>query len=30
MAWPRIGVYPIDASWRFGLKISPAVRKLRA
>jgi peptidoglycan/xylan/chitin deacetylase (PgdA/CDA1 family) len=26
LRWPRIAVYGADASWRFGLKVSPAVR----
>jgi peptidoglycan/xylan/chitin deacetylase (PgdA/CDA1 family) len=29
-AWPRVGVYPIDADWRFRVKTSPAMRKARA
>lgn len=28
--WPRVGVYHADAGWRFRLKISPVVRRLRA
>jgi peptidoglycan/xylan/chitin deacetylase (PgdA/CDA1 family) len=28
--WPRIGVYHADAGWRFALKVSPQVRRLRA
>jgi peptidoglycan/xylan/chitin deacetylase (PgdA/CDA1 family) len=29
-AYPRVGVYHSDPSWRFRLKISPAMRRLRA
>jgi peptidoglycan/xylan/chitin deacetylase (PgdA/CDA1 family) len=29
-SWPRIGIYPVDRSWRFRVKTSPAVRRLRA
>jgi peptidoglycan/xylan/chitin deacetylase (PgdA/CDA1 family) len=29
LAWPRIGVYRVDRSWRLRLKISPTVRKIR-
>jgi peptidoglycan/xylan/chitin deacetylase (PgdA/CDA1 family) len=28
--WPRVGVYRADADWRFALKVSPRVRRLRA
>jgi peptidoglycan/xylan/chitin deacetylase (PgdA/CDA1 family) len=28
--WPRIDLYPVDKSWRFNLKVSPAVRALRS
>ena len=27
--WPRVGVYHADFGWRFRLKVSPAVRRLR-
>ena len=30
LRWPRVGVYPADDLSRFRLKISPAVRRLRA
>jgi peptidoglycan/xylan/chitin deacetylase (PgdA/CDA1 family) len=30
MAWPRVGVYPIDAPWRFRLKVSRPLRAFRA
>jgi peptidoglycan/xylan/chitin deacetylase (PgdA/CDA1 family) len=30
LAWPRVGVYRADARWRFRLKLSPRVRRLRA
>jgi peptidoglycan/xylan/chitin deacetylase (PgdA/CDA1 family) len=30
LAWPRVGVYRPDALWRFRLKVSPAVRRLRS
>lgn len=30
LAWPRVGVYSIDADWRFRLKVSPALRRLRS
>jgi peptidoglycan/xylan/chitin deacetylase (PgdA/CDA1 family) len=30
LAWPRMGVYRTDASWRFRLKLSPRVRSLQA
>jgi peptidoglycan/xylan/chitin deacetylase (PgdA/CDA1 family) len=30
LAWPRMGVYRADASWRFRLKLSPRVRRLQA
>ena len=29
LEWPRVGVYRIDAGWRFRLKVSPALRTLR-
>ena len=29
MAWPRVGVYPADAAWRFRVKASPTTRRLR-
>jgi peptidoglycan/xylan/chitin deacetylase (PgdA/CDA1 family) len=29
LQWPRVGVYGIDVPWRFALKVSPAVRRLR-
>ena len=29
LAWPRIGVYPVDVPWRFRLKSAPLVRRLR-
>ena len=28
--WPRVGVYHEDPMWRFGLKVNPAVRRLRS
>ena len=28
--WPRVGIYHADSGWRFRLKVSPAVRRLRA
>jgi peptidoglycan/xylan/chitin deacetylase (PgdA/CDA1 family) len=28
--WPRVGVYRADAEWRFALKVSRRVRRLRA
>ena len=28
--WPRVGVYPCDQPWRFRLKTSPAVVRIRA
>jgi peptidoglycan/xylan/chitin deacetylase (PgdA/CDA1 family) len=28
--WPRIALWPVDKPWRFGLKVSPAVRALRS
>ena len=30
LEWPRVGIYPADADWRFGLKVSRAVRAVRA
>lgn len=30
LTWPRVGVYHIDAGWRFRLKVSPTVRRLRS
>jgi peptidoglycan/xylan/chitin deacetylase (PgdA/CDA1 family) len=30
LAWPRVGVYNIDEGWRFRLKVSPALRRLRS
>ncbi len=30
LEWPRVGVYQADGGWRFRLKVSPAVRRLRA
>jgi peptidoglycan/xylan/chitin deacetylase (PgdA/CDA1 family) len=30
LEWPRVGVYNIDAWWRFRLKVSPALRRLRS
>lgn len=30
LQWPRVGVYHVDAGWRFRLKASPAVRRLRS
>jgi peptidoglycan/xylan/chitin deacetylase (PgdA/CDA1 family) len=30
LMWPRVGVYSLDAGWRFRLKISPALRRLRS
>ena len=30
LRWPRVGVYPIDDAIRFRLKVSPAVRRIRA
>lgn len=30
LAWPRVGVYHADGGLRFRLKVSPAVRRLRA
>ena len=29
LRWPRIGVYHLDPIWRFRLKVSPGVRRLR-
>jgi peptidoglycan/xylan/chitin deacetylase (PgdA/CDA1 family) len=29
MGWPRLGIYPVDAPWRFRLKVSRAVRAAR-
>jgi peptidoglycan/xylan/chitin deacetylase (PgdA/CDA1 family) len=29
-SWPRIGIYPVDRSWRFRLKTSPTVRRVRS
>jgi peptidoglycan/xylan/chitin deacetylase (PgdA/CDA1 family) len=29
MRWPRLGVYPVDGSARFRLKVSPVVRTIR-
>ena len=29
MGWPRLGIYPVDAPWRFRLKVSRAVRAVR-
>ena len=29
LEWPRVGVYSIDAGWRYRLKVSPALRRLR-
>jgi peptidoglycan/xylan/chitin deacetylase (PgdA/CDA1 family) len=29
-AWPRVGVYPIDRDWRFQVKTSGAMRRVRA
>ena len=29
LEWPRVGVYGIDAGWRFRLKVSPTLRQLR-
>ena len=29
MAWPRAGIYPVDSAWRFRLKASRLVRRLR-
>lgn len=30
LEWPRVGVYSIDAGWRFRLKVSPTLRRLRS
>ena len=30
LEWPRVGVYNVDAGWRFRLKASPTVRRLRS
>jgi peptidoglycan/xylan/chitin deacetylase (PgdA/CDA1 family) len=30
LTWPRVGVYNDDADWRFRLKVSPVVRRLRS
>jgi peptidoglycan/xylan/chitin deacetylase (PgdA/CDA1 family) len=30
LAWPRVGVYRVDNARRFGLKVSPLMRRLRA
>ena len=30
LAWPRVGVYRIDAEWRFRAKLSPLLRRLGA
>ena len=30
LEWPRVGVYSIDAGWRYRLKVSPALRRLRS
>jgi peptidoglycan/xylan/chitin deacetylase (PgdA/CDA1 family) len=27
--WPRVGIYHVDAQWRFQLKVSPALRRVR-
>ena len=29
LEWPRVGVYGIDSTWRYRLKVSPALRQLR-
>jgi peptidoglycan/xylan/chitin deacetylase (PgdA/CDA1 family) len=30
LEWPRVGVYNIDAGWRYRLKVSPPLRRLRS
>jgi peptidoglycan/xylan/chitin deacetylase (PgdA/CDA1 family) len=30
LRWPRVCVYPVDGEWRFRLKVSPTIRRLRA
>jgi peptidoglycan/xylan/chitin deacetylase (PgdA/CDA1 family) len=30
LAWPRIGIYHADTTWRWRLKLSPTVRRARA
>ena len=30
LGWPRVGVFPMDVPWRFRLKTSPLLRRLRA
>ncbi|MDQ3936434.1 MAG: polysaccharide deacetylase family protein, partial [Actinomycetota bacterium] len=30
LAWPRIGIYNADATWRWRLKLSPTMRRARA
>jgi peptidoglycan/xylan/chitin deacetylase (PgdA/CDA1 family) len=30
LEWPRVGVYNLDAWWRFRLKVSPNLRRLRS
>jgi len=30
LLWPRVGVYNVDSTLRFGLKVSPLVRRIRA
>ncbi len=30
LAWPRIGIYHADAGWRWRLKLSPTIRRMRA
>jgi peptidoglycan/xylan/chitin deacetylase (PgdA/CDA1 family) len=30
LRWPRVGIYRVDAPWRFAAKVSPTVRRLRS
>jgi peptidoglycan/xylan/chitin deacetylase (PgdA/CDA1 family) len=30
LLWPRVGVYNVDSALRFGLKVSPLMRRIRA
>jgi peptidoglycan/xylan/chitin deacetylase (PgdA/CDA1 family) len=30
LRWPRVGVYYLDTGWRFRMKVSPIVRRVRA
>jgi peptidoglycan/xylan/chitin deacetylase (PgdA/CDA1 family) len=29
LEWPRVGIYHVDAQWRFRLKAAPAARRVR-